>query len=113
MRFRDAWNEKADHLNAPPRRSGVESVQRGLLAPCSELEAILKRNPEIGGRGRLDAIEALTGHADHGEWNAFYVNGLADGGRTAAQARGPVGIAENEHDALRGLACERNAPAVR
>src|SRR5260370_1206171 len=112
MRFRDAWNEKADHLNAPPLRSAVESVQRGLLVPCSELRAILKRNPEIGGRGRLDAIEALSGHADHGEWNAFYVNGLADGGGTAAEARGPVGIAENEDAGVRGLVFGREPAAV-
>src|SRR5437867_3093302 len=105
--------DTADQLNAPPLRSAIESVQRGLLVPCSELGAILKRNPEIGGRGRLDAIEALSGHADHGEWNAFYVNGLADGGGTAAEARGPVGIAENDDAGVRGLVFEREPAAAR
>src|SRR5215472_5404903 len=78
-----------------------------------ELRAILKRNPEIGGRGRLDAIDALSGHADHREWNAFYVNGLADGGGTAAEARAPVGIAEDGDAGMRGFVFRSEAAAAR
>ena len=55
----------------------------------------------------------MSGHADHGEWNAFYVNGLADGGGTAAEARGPVGITENDDAGVRGLVFEREPAAAR
>src|SRR5262245_18135099 len=102
----------ADQLNEPPIRSAIEGF-RPLLVPWLELRAILKRNPKIGGRGRLDAIEALSGHTDHREWNAFYGNGLADGGGTASEARGPVRIAENDDAGVRGLVFEREPAAAR